>query len=361
MDHYQRNRLVRRIIIGKLDTEADWQNTVYKLSFQDPTLEILYQSDVLYQNSYKKLLEDSSVMTLEQSHKQLIERGHWSVEQDQKIEKINKEIEILQERLPSLRFKKTAEKTVINSIEKGKAKLKELNDIKNQLFPYTAEFISERSKRHFIIRNITKINDCLLLNTNFAKNNSFLDFLSVYYYDEHSISTSQLRELSRTDPWRLYWTLSKDTGTSLFRTPATEITDYQYWLVYWSKVYDFAYESQDRPTEDVISDDEKFDAWYKWQSKKIDDELKKRSLDNSFPNNSGVGRQETFIIADKEGAKDVYDMNDQQSRAIIKERENFIKEKGEVKDQYLPDVQRDLRVLMNQAASSETINRSRKK
>ena len=44
-------------------------------------------------------------------------------------------------------------------------------------------------------------------------------------------------------------------------------------------------------------------------------------------------------------------MNDQQSRAIIKERENFIKEKGEVKDQYLPDVQRDLKILANNIAS----------
>lgn len=53
---------------------------------------------------------------------------------------------------------------------------------------------------------------------------------------------------------------------------AAELTNAQLWLLHWLQVYDWAFSLPDgeRPTNQVIEDDERFDDWLKqYQAKRM--------------------------------------------------------------------------------------------
>lgn len=351
MNYKEKEKIVRRIVLGKVFAKVKWKQEEIPVQFIDPSQDILYEADLIYDEKYQSCI-DNEVLTLEESHQLLIDRGDWSKEEETKLETIQKEIKILQSELTNSRFQKNYERSLLNSIEKGKRLVKELSTKKNQLFDTTAEFIAERSRKHFIISKIANINIPKEVSPH------FLDLLSISYFDTHMINEEQLREIARSDPWRLYWSMIKETGNSLFKTAITEITQYQYLLCSWSRMYDFAFENQDRPSDEIIEDNERFDAWCEAQIKKNERERNIKSIEDRFPkNNSGIGRQEIFFLADSEGAKEVFELNDGFTRKALQAREKFIKEKGVVRDQELPDVKKDLRMAMNQYASQETQKR----
>ena len=73
------------------------------------------------------------------------------------------------------------------------------------------------------------------------------------------------------------------TSGDLFGKPLMELTNDQDSLVYWSQVYDVAYESMDRPEQSIIDDDEALDKWFEEQAKK-------RKAKAATSGKSGVGK-----------------------------------------------------------------------
>lgn len=70
-----------------------------------------------------------------------------------------------------------------------------------------------------------------------------------------------IREVARSIEWRMFWTLSRENLPALFGRCIGDITFNQRLLVYWSRVYDSAFETQEPPEKDVIEDDNLFDQW----------------------------------------------------------------------------------------------------
>jgi hypothetical protein len=136
------------------------------------------------------------------------------------------------------------------------------------------------------------------------------------------------------------------------------MTELQYHLLLWSRIYDSVYENPNRPTDDVISDDVKFDAWYRQESERIDAEIRKNATERAIGSISGTGGQEVFIPADLEGAKEVYQLNDMNARTRIAQRQKAIESNGVLKESELPDVAKDLKMEMNRLASHGARNRS---
>jgi hypothetical protein len=133
------------------------------------------------------------------------------------------------------------------------------------------------------------------------------------------------------------------------------MTEYQYALVSWTKVYDFAFESDNRPTDDVLEDDDQFDGWYKAEVDRILKEIKKNQNDygkNSVSSNSGnkIGRSEVFIPADAEGSREVYDLNDPIARSNIKQRQKLLEAKGACREDEMPDTKREIQMCLNKLA-----------
>ena len=298
-------------------------------------------------------MSESGGMTLQDSIEQLKHDGIWSDEEDGRMEQLEKDINKLKSKLSDFEFQKKKQRAIKDAIRQGEKELDKLRSRKYQLYPHTIDYLAEYNKQHYLIKQILDFDrEDLLTNENFLKN------LINKYFIEDSVEEKSLREIARSDPWRLHWTLAKDTGTPLFDSSSYNVTDLQYQLIFWSKIYDFAFENMNRPPDDVINDDDKFDSWYESETKRIDKEVKDNFKNESFgktkrepQTDSGVGITEKFIPADKEGAQEVYDLNSVDARRKVKSRQKAIQEKGYVKEQDLPDTSREIQMKLNQLAA----------
>lgn len=84
------------------------------------------------------------------------------------------------------------------------------------------------------------------------------------------VTTKELREIARSPQWRFKWGAGKLQG-NLFRTNLLELDAEQQSLLYWSQVYDSVYEAYERPSDDIINNDEALDEWF-------DNEKRKKSV-----------------------------------------------------------------------------------
>jgi hypothetical protein len=340
LDYNQKEKLIRRISSGKVFGRIDWTRAddhYVDFCFYDPTPDVIMEADFEYEMSMQ--LNESELMTQDELLKVLIERGDWSEEKEEEYKKIEEAIKNMQVRLDGLQFKKKELRLTKEAIEKNKNRLKELSDQKNKLFSNSLEYYCEIKKKKFIIQQCLKIKDPSLLQSTLFVNSILV------YLNKDSPSEKTIREIARSSPWRIMWATAKDTGTPIFARPASEMTDLQLLLISWTKVYDFAYETMNRPPDDIIEDDIRFDAWYKKEQDRITKEIDKNYVAEKMPDGiKKSGGMEVFIPCDAEGAKEIYQMNNADARMRIKMRENAINQKGEVKEQHLPDLQRDMRM-----------------
>lgn len=337
MDFFERQIFVQRICSAKLYTSIHYQNSSIGVIFHDPDLDIRNESNYIYKIYYDQLKEDNH-LTLEESYEILKKDGRWSDAMSQENVKLEEDIKYLSQELNKNAFRKVAQRALKESIDKKRERLNELWHIKNQLLTSTIEYLANLKKQKFIISKtlyFSEEDDKRLL-----QNQNFLNIAAIVY-NNSAIQESVIRILARSDPWRLQWSLSKDTGTPLFPC-AINITDLQYSLVLWSKIYDFAYESSNKPSDSVIEEDSLFDGWYQNEIKVRQSESNKDSY--------GAG-EEVFIISDKEGAKEVFELNNIANRMKIGERQKFIDENKEVKHEALPDVKAEIQMQSNRVAS----------
>lgn len=348
MEFFDREKLLRRITSKRLYTSVFFDNQRFDVLFIDPSLDITTEADWVYSKLYQENKNSTDFLTQEEAIKILIDDGKWSAKKDKDLEKLYNDVKFFTEYLPTIRFKKAEQRNVLKNMDKCKKKIVELEKTKSQYSHMTLENFCYRERQKFIVSKIHKV---LNIEIDFSQNIRFLDILAVYYFEENAISMLQLRELARTDPWRLYWTASKESNIPLFPHSSVEMSEWQYLLVLWTKIYDFAYASNNRPSDEIISDDSLFDNWYNAETNRIKKEIasNKPPVNSSGPS-SGNGLQETFIPADLEGAKEVLELNNADAARHIKTLHQKIQEQEEVPDANLPLSQQLLRMEANKAA-----------
>lgn len=186
-------------------------------------------------------------------------------------------------------------------------------------------------------------------------------------YNRTRIMDAQLRELSRTDPWRLYWTTCDKTN--MFNRPPIELTDEQKSLAAWSRLYDNVYESMETPPDNVIQDDDLLDAWLIIQRRKRKEgKQEKESQTIKISKNQRINNAQNVFVMIGEDIDPITGKNIQmvknreealkldevlstkEIKAIKKMRFDAIKEHGFLRHSQLPDVRHD---LMLQATNME--------
>lgn len=92
---------------------------------------------------------------------------------------------------------------------------------------------------------------------------------------------ADIRRLARSGLWRTKWLASKKNRgvKTLFGIEMYDLTVDQFHLVYWSQIYDSAFEAMEPPSDDVIDNDKLFDLWLEEQADKRKQERKKSELD----------------------------------------------------------------------------------
>jgi hypothetical protein len=205
--------------------------------------------------------------------------------------------------------------------------------------------MAEIRRKQWLLPKITEIVDPEF--KHLLQDNAFIYQLIVYYY-EALPKESQIRELARSSPWRNYWSFCRESGNYTFGGDVTRYTDSQFLLVSWSKAYDFAFESDNRPDDSVLNNDTLFDEWYSGEVEKMERARKESKLKNGQSNNDGkLAYREEFIVADPESAADVYNLNNPIDRNKIKKIQQEVSQKGEVREGQLKTVVGELDMARN--------------
>lgn len=356
MDYIEKQRVIDSILWDKVITQ---NSTGKELILDTPSNEDRVRSNLIYD----KLLQEATNAEMLNKEDALKIFG-WTIDDETEIEGLKKDINNIKRGLlgyyPLHKSKIRQGKQLLRGAEKALLKriIKKYN-----CFIYTSEHYASIESQKYLISRITKIEteqkdryrsywqtDCDFYN---ETDLDLIDNLRVIFFDEANYTEEVLREIARSEPWRSLWTCMKNTQKLLG-------SQNQRQLLYWSQVYDSIYDAYDRPAMEVINDDDLVDSWFIIQSEKMDKQSKEKSIQEKVKPGKAGGRQEVFVMSDKDGSKDIYEINSPINKARITQQQRLIKEKGQIEDQNLPVAQEQMRQQAVQESVKKTKNISRR-
>jgi len=259
------------------------------------TLEERNMGNYIYKQSMKKMAADGT-LTREQLIKQSIQHGLWKADYSDDLEKLRAEVvvqtKVLEEEEADKMLDsqgKPKRKTPTSKYIKLKGRIDKLTETIRKLEEAYASYIELPSAEHQAeCSRGTYFLHCATLS--FPSMNpiwpSLQDLkdstdtvlvleLMRAYYAESIASEAEIRRIARSGFWRCKWMGSKKNRgvKTLFDREMYDLTMDQFQLVYWSQIYDSAYEAMEPPSDEVVDDDKLFDRW-------LDDQNQKRKQKN---------------------------------------------------------------------------------
>lgn len=318
-------------------------NKQYKLVYPDISVRYeaeLYAENERENNKFNEWLSDEDILYY------LIDYRLWTPGGDDALKALEKQIEDQKVALYQSILNPPQTKTIRRHLEGSKKSYNRLYGIRHSFDHLTLNGYIDNVKNQFLLAYSIYDNN----NERVFQDIDNIDFDGLTRFSEniasYIINIETFRTIARSDLWRNYWSANKDR---VFDKPVINWTDEQKTLVVLTKMYDSAYEHPDCPNDKVIEDDDMFDGWMIYQRRE-NDKTKDKNRANKILEGKNLGKaQEVFLMArSNEEAQNVYNLNDNQSRHIIKEREKAISSAGSIEHAHLPDVQRDLVVQSNQ-------------
>lgn len=193
--------------------------------------------------------------------------GLWNAEDDLIVAKADEHIAFLEAEKKNQKFlarKKSLQVQIDSTLEKKRAtQLK-----RNEYFINSAEYYASEVAANTLIRRVVlNVDGCVLWPTDtsflFSKQNhlNFVIYITNEVLSEGILPIDEIREMARYPEWRLTWVLQRENLLGIFNRSIGDLTINQKLLIYWSRIYDSAFESPEPPPSDVINDDDKFDEW----------------------------------------------------------------------------------------------------
>lgn len=318
-------------------------NKQYKLVY--PDISVRYEAEIYADNErennkFGEWLDDNNILYY------LIDYGMWTPNGDDAVKTLEKQIEDQKVSLYQSILNPSQTKNIRRYLEGSKKSYNRLYNIRHSFDHLTLDGYIENIKNQYLLAySIYDSNNERVFN-----DINDIDFNLLTQFSEsiasYIINIDTFRSIARSDLWRNYWSANKDR---VFDKPVVNWTDEQKTLVVLTKMYDSAYEHPDCPNDKVIEDDDMFDGWMIYQRRENDKAKDKNRANKLLEGKKLDKAQEVFLMAKtNEEAQNIYNLNDNQSRNIIKEREKMISNLGSVEHSKLPDVQRDLVVQSNQ-------------
>lgn len=330
MDHNEREFFLYRIISGVVNCSIFGRD----LFIFPPTKEVYRESCEHYQATYLKFMNEC-IMTQEEMIEKMMDMDLWSWNQQKDMDNIKLFIEDTKLLAYENRLDRSKLRQIKNSIFLANEKYEDYHAKKNLYFHKTCEGMASKEKLLYIISKCT-----------YTKNKKRFLFKTIspghlmYDYNNfHSLEESIIRDIARSEPWRLSWSIRENSRKPLIFYPELELTNNQKSLIAWSQTYDNVYESIEAPSEDVIEDDILLDGWFIKQSRSRKQNSGIKDLDNSIVSSKIRNSQEIYKVVgnDKEAAERVERLNNPYAAMIKKQRESLINSRGSVEQQDLLD------------------------
>lgn len=240
----------------------------------------------------------------EEIEKKLLERGLWTPEHQERADALDKKIFGLKTLKDdeSLTKTETRRKVIQESIDKLEKELKDLTDVREKAMENTAEVQAKYSRVNFLSWKCTfdpytkkrlwnSFNDYFMEKDAF-KNEVLINLLRWL----EGFTTEEIRYIARSSLWRVYYVLVNKANTRLFNKTISDFTQDQLNLVYWSSYYENIYSMSpdDRPSDEIINDDEELDKWIgDFSSRREHENRTGRRLPNK---SSAMDREEVLVF-----------------------------------------------------------------
>lgn len=254
---------------------------------------------------YKRTLINSKLLTREQLRQQAIEQDLWKSTYENDIKSLRQELDIqLKERDEEVRTKmldghgRPKRQSATTKLIKLNAKIAQICHTINELESFytqhielpCAEYHAECERCYYFLQCATlTFPDMEPVWDSMRKfqeetNTVLVTHLMREYYNDSVVRETLIRRIARSGLWRCKWIASKSNRgvRTLFGREMFDLTLDQFRLVYWSQVYDSAFESINAPSDRVIENDELFDQWLEEQHQKRNQERKKSEFDQKI-------------------------------------------------------------------------------
>lgn len=257
--------------------------------------------------AYKKALRkavDAGIHTEAEMLQELSKNNVWTSDDDNKIKYLKSELVKIQSQEDDFVGTKRAKKRLEKLKKSIVIHIEELVEQRSNLLMHCAERVAHEQRiRAFIFAVLQDENGERFWKSwedfsNFEDNALMDSIISQISHFDQKITTTEIRYIARHPNWRFRWVGGKSTG-NIFDVPVVEMTDEQASLVYWSHIYDSVYDAYERPSQEIIDDDEKLDEWMSEQGDKSEREAKKRVVSSRRDSISSrvMGHGEVFIAS----------------------------------------------------------------
>ena len=314
----------------------------YKLQY--PSIHIKYEAEILAEEEFDKL-KFVGWHTRESIVYEMVRIGIWHHNGENELKKLDKQIEDYKVGLYQNHINPKKVKEIRKSLQNTRKSYEKLYNKRHCFDHITIEGYCENIKNEFLLTNSIYDSSGNL----FFQNNDEYSIFNAMSFEiaKNNIDIPTFKQIARSDLWRNYW--SSNQG-NLFGQPVINWTDEQKTLVVLTKMYDGARESMDSPPEHIYEDDDMFDGWMIHQRRENEKTKQNNRLEKQLPGKLNKAGEVFLMASSKEEAENIYNMNDNQSRGVIKERQNFINKNKdkEINVTELPDVKRDIIIQSNE-------------
>jgi hypothetical protein len=343
----EKEKAIRRVIWGRqYITVESGNNQSVNLQVRSLTTREHAEADALRDRLVRQN-KAMGILTEQELLKELEFRSMWSKADDESIKNIRAEAKRLYNDANTIhrfdKHKKGRDESKARVLEQMAAKVE---NKKWDLLSISAEHMGDLERSLWILQKVTYNEDGSALYWGSldklrAERDRKLVVGVLNQYAQSLFTQKDIREVARSPQWRYRWNSAKNNVITLFGVGFDAMTCDADMLVYWSQIYDSAFECMERPDDITIENDKSFDDWFDAQAKKS-----RGQRFNQQTNKGGnkkqrgektVSREETFIlIKDAESAKEIAEMaNDPGNVQLKADIEKIIKKGGMVSEKDL--------------------------
>jgi len=337
---------IYRIMKGHLSFRRDGLS----LYIKEPDPSLLYDSIEIYDQFYDNAYEQGCYIK-DEILEILYDKDLYSPFDDIDMDKYKKDLEELKYNAFKAVFRPKELAGIKYAIQKTEVEISKIARKKAQLDQYTCEGIASLAQWSWIIEK----------STYFQSSETPYDWKKIRltdvtsYYESKTFSTTEFRQIARSELWRPIWLLGKKTG-NLFNKPSSMLTRDQIVLCSYSNMYDSVYENPESPIDLVIEDDDCLDGWFIDQKRKNEKYKKEQEINNLTNNEKIANAGEVFVMAgsDQEAAR-IESYNSPHVQQIKKNRMQQLLNKGDIisSDLEFADVQIDIQMQNNQSVMNK--------
>ena len=249
----------------------------------------------------ERVARKSGVSTEGELMQQARKGGFWGEDEDDIEARADDHIAFLKAEFQAKAKFRSRQNIIKVQLADAEAKKEYVQNKRNQLKQMSAEYLAHEIASFSLLRRIAfKPDNTPLIPDDetfmFLKEEYliFLYFLIQEMMNEGFMEVSDLREIARSTEWRLVWVLSRENLPAIFGRPVSDLTLNHKMLIYWSRVYDSAFETHEPPEDHVIQDDDLFDEWL------ADRDLERRDRGSNLNKSSTSDHQEQGAMLDGE-------------------------------------------------------------